>query len=137
VYAPLGNTYEPAYLDLVLRTLPFLAEVNRRSKGIYSSRLRLYPEAFLDIPLPVPPVQEQQQVLQILASVTAREAMLNNLSNQSLERLRELRAALITAAVTGQIDVATWGKRGETDQRLTAIEHALEADPEEAAIWQG
>ena len=40
-------------------------------------------------------------------------------------RLRELRSALITAAVTGQIDVATWGKRGETDRRLEAIEQEI------------
>ena len=39
----------------------------------------------------------------------------------------EFRAALITAAVTGQIDVATWGKRGETDRRLDDIESNMAA----------
>ena len=51
----------------------------------------------------------------------------------SIGKLTELRSALITAAVTGQIDVATWGKRGETDRRLEAIEHDLEAEREVAA----
>jgi type I restriction enzyme S subunit len=51
--------------------------------------------------------------------------------NTSIERLRELRTALITAAVTGQIDVATWGKRGTTDRRLDAIEADMAAaEPE-------
>ncbi len=38
---------------------------------------------------------------------------------------------LITAAVTGQIDVATWGKRGETDRRLDKIEEEM-AEPRAA-----
>jgi len=42
--------------------------------------------------------------------MTARNAI-----RMSIERLAEFRSALITAAVTGQIDVATWGKRGTTD----------------------
>jgi len=41
--------------------------------------------------------------------------------------LREFRAALITAAVTGQIDVASWGKKGQTDPRLEQIEEAMSA----------
>ena len=40
----------------------------------------------------------------------------------SIDRLREYRSALITAAVTGQIDVSTWGKQGTTDRRLDQIE---------------
>jgi type I restriction enzyme S subunit len=40
----------------------------------------------------------------------------------SVERLREFGSALITAAVTGQIDVATCGKHGATDRHLDDIE---------------
>jgi type I restriction enzyme S subunit len=52
-------------------------------------------------------------------------------TEESIDRLRELRSALITAAVTGQIDVATWRKRGRTDRQLDRIEEAL-AKSEEA-----
>ena len=45
----------------------------------------------------------------------------------SIDRLREFRSALITAAVTGQIDVSTWGKKGMTDRRLDQIEEAASA----------
>jgi type I restriction enzyme S subunit len=45
--------------------------------------------------------------------------------NMSIDRLREFRAALITAAVTGRIDPATWRRRGDTDRRLDQIEEAL------------
>ena len=45
----------------------------------------------------------------------------------SIDRRREFRSALITAAVTGQIDVSTWGKQGTTDRRLDQIEEATSA----------
>jgi len=47
--------------------------------------------------------------------------------NQSVQRLREFRSALITAAVTAQIDVTTWSRRGSTDRRLDQIEEEMSA----------
>ena len=47
-------------------------------------------------------------------------------TQKSIERLQEFRAAIITAAVTGQIDVATWCRKGTTDARLDAIEADME-----------
>lgn len=41
---------------------------------------------------------------------------------ESIDRLREYRSALITAAVTGQIDIAAWSKRGQTERGLDAME---------------
>lgn len=125
VYAPTGTHFTYRYLDLLLRSRPFVAEVNRRSKGVWSSRLRLYPDAFLDILFPIPEIDVQNKILAALDSATEREDRLAAASLKSLDRLREFRSALITAAVTGQIDVATWGKRGETDRRLDKIEEDM------------
>ena len=127
VYAPTGNHYVPQYLELLLRSRPFVAEVNRRSKGVWSSRLRLYPDAFLDISFPVPSREDQAKTLSALAYATKRESTLGELGARSIDRLREFRSALITAAVTGQIDVSTWGKQGTTDRRLDQIEEAASA----------
>jgi type I restriction enzyme, S subunit len=52
----------------------------------------------------------------------AKASVIEGKIARSVERLRELRAAILTAAVTGQIDVDAWGKRGTTDRRLGAIE---------------
>jgi type I restriction enzyme, S subunit len=136
VYAPRGDAFEADYLDLLLRSRPFVAEATRRSKGIHSSRLRLYPDAFLDILLPVPSREAQRAILTALMAATEMEEKLANLSRLSLDRLREFRAALITAAVTGQIDVTTWGKRGTTDRRLDAMETdmAAAAQPERQQV---
>ena len=47
-------------------------------------------------------------------------------TNQSIDRLREFRSTLITAAVTGQIDVNEWTHRGHADAKLDAIAEKME-----------
>jgi type I restriction enzyme S subunit len=86
-----------------------------------------------DVALPVPPRDQQPRVVELIDAVVQRVSHCSRRTGHSIALLRELRSALITAAVTGQIDVATWGKRGETDRRLETIEHELEAEREEAA----
>lgn len=63
----------------------------------------------------------------LLGRLVAQYRAISERTNVSIERLREFRASLITAAVTGQIDVATWGKQGHTDRRLDEIEEAMRA----------
>jgi type I restriction enzyme, S subunit len=82
------------------------------------------------IVVPVPPKVEQDWIVQQYEEETAAIRHTITLVGKSIDRLRELRSALITAAVTGQVDPATWGRRGETDQRLKAIERDLELQPE-------
>ena len=45
----------------------------------------------------------------------------------SIDRLKEYRASLITAAVTGQIDVSTYAKSGTPDAQLDAIQEEMGA----------
>jgi len=93
----------PDYVELLCRSKPFVAEVNRWSKGVWSSRLRLYPEGLFSIRLPVPPEEEQLTIVrEMSANHLQSEALIEDLKT-SIELARERRAALITAAVTGQI----------------------------------
>jgi len=67
---------------------------------------------------------------QIAATIKAHNtsvAKQRELINLSIDRLREYRAALITAAVTGQIDVETYGKAGATSETLDRIEEEMQA----------
>lgn len=72
--------------------------------------------------IPLPELSAQRQVVANLDHAETRSYALAKGTNASVERLQEFRSALITAAVTGQIDVATWGKQGQTDRRLDQIE---------------
>ena len=96
---------EPAYIEALCRSKPFVAEVLRHSKGVWSSRLRLYPEAFFEMYLPVPPRDEQDTIATALTRERARTAKLETSLNHSISLLKERRSALITAAVTGQLEL--------------------------------
>ncbi|MHC0055589.1 restriction endonuclease subunit S [Actibacterium sp. D379-3] len=125
IYRPVSEALRPNFVDLMVRSKPFIAEATRRSKGIHSSRLRLYPDAFLDMLLPIPPIEKQDELLSDLGRRFEKEDQLLLKNRRADELLREFRAALITAAVTGQIDVTTWAKQGQTDRRLGQIEEDM------------
>lgn len=78
-------------------------------------------------PIAMPQLREMQLILEVLGRTLAAYSDLAKLEGQSIDRLREFRAALITAAVTGQIDPETWSRRGTTDRRLDQIEAEMGA----------
>ena len=125
VYTPISDALRHEFVDLMVRSKPFIAEVTRRSKGVHSSRLRLYPDAFLDMRLPILPLKIQDTLLHEVSSRKQLEDELIRKNERAETLLRELRSALITAAVTGQIDVTTWCKKGETDRRIDQIEEDI------------
>jgi type I restriction enzyme S subunit len=67
-------------------------------KHIYVSRLAQMPFAF-------PPLREQSQICDFVNQARPAHDALIQGTARSLDRLREYRQALITAAVTGQLDI--------------------------------
>ncbi|TXH90020.1 restriction endonuclease subunit S [Thauera aminoaromatica] len=59
----------------------------------------------MELPVPVPPQREQVLIVESLKRSTDKLAALTARTERSIELLKEHRAALITAAVTGKIDV--------------------------------
>lgn len=105
VYTP-GARLDPDYVDGLVRIPVFAQEVTRYSKGVWSSRLRLYPEGFFETYWPVPPMEEQREIVRHIAIETTKIDRLRAATEHSITLLKERRGALIAAAVTGQIDVA-------------------------------
>ena len=111
IVSPAYNVYEPvteldhAYIDALVRVHVFAQEVTRHSMGVWSSRLRLYPNEFFAVSLPVPPLVEQNEIARYLQ--TARDVIAD--LRASILRARvligERRDAVIAGAITGQIDV--------------------------------
>jgi len=62
---------------------------------------------------------------QIMSDLVAQHSMIGTKTNASIDRLKEYRSALITAAVTGQIDVTTYVKSGTSDPALCAIQEEM------------
>lgn len=107
--------YHLLYLDNGKRLRPFYTGL----------RKVIRPQTFLNIRIPLPPVEEQKQIVQELQHWERRAKEISKKTNASIDRLKEYRSALITAAVTGQIDVETWGKKEQTDRRLDQIEQDM------------
>ena len=105
VYEP-GVRLEPSYIDALVRLPVFAQEVTRYSKGVWSSRLRLYPEGFFEVILPVPPLTEQRTIVAHIAKETEKLDELRIATERTTVLLKERRAALIAAAVTGQLEIA-------------------------------
>lgn len=111
IVSPAYHVYQPgpqlmsAYIEALVRMPVFAQEVTRYSKGVWSSRLRLYPEGFFEVFLPVPPIEEQQTIVAHIAKEVAKLDALHSATERTIHLLKERRAALITSAVTGQIEI--------------------------------
>ena len=73
----------------------------------------------------IPPFDEQAQIVGFVRKEIDRLRKIISVIEASCERLREFRVSLITEALTGQLDIETWKKRGSTDNRLDKIEEAM------------
>ena len=106
VYRIDADEVRPRFVDAMFRTPAYVAEITRMSRGVWTSRLRLYPEVLLSMKTPVPPLPEQQDIVARLDGYLARLEPAAERLERSVALLREHRQALITAAVTGQLDIA-------------------------------
>lgn len=107
VYRPhRADSFNPAYLDYLLRTRAYVAEYIGRSTGIRSSRLRLYPNQFLDIALLQPPRPEQDQIVAYLQAQDIHIARLIKAKRDLIGLLTEQKLRIIDHAVTHGLDAS-------------------------------
>ncbi len=76
-----------------------------RTEAIQSTIENVNAERYSRMPIPLPPVGEQQAIISFLDRQAGRIDALAGRVEAAIERLQEYRTALITAAVTGKIDV--------------------------------
>lgn len=104
VAAPV-TTFRTKFIEHLLHTKSAAEEIRRFSRGIADFRMRLYWDHFRALKVCLPPPEEQDRILSEIDAETARIDGLITLTERSIDLLREKRSALITAAVTGKIDV--------------------------------
>ena len=109
---PEFSYYRLLYLDYGKRLKPFYTGLRKVVRM----------PTFMGIRTPLPPLEEQRQIVDYLNATRDSLLDVERKTRDSIDRLREFRSALITAAVSGQLDVATWGKRGTIDRRLDKVE---------------
>ena len=79
--------------------------------------MHIYTRELKHLLIPFPPLDEQRAIADFLDRETARIDKLASRVKTAIERLQEYRTALITAAVTGEIDV-----RGEVADETEGLD---------------
>jgi type I restriction enzyme S subunit len=105
VVAAPETSFRTKFIEHLLHTKSAAEEIRRFSRGIADFRMRLYWDHFRALKVCLPPLDEQDRILSEIDAETARIDGLVTLTERSIDLLREKRSALITAAVTGKIDV--------------------------------
>ncbi|MBS6324276.1 MAG: restriction endonuclease subunit S [Actinomyces sp.] len=104
VLRPITIRFSSQFAHHILRSSRMIREYRIRSKGIRPSQWRLYWEDLADIRVPVPNLAVQESIERRFVDIAEQDPV-----GESLESLRQLleerRAALITAAVTGELEV--------------------------------
>lgn len=95
--------YDPAYLMWSLNADFFYQQVKQDTVGATSPRINI--STIANAWLAAPPVHEQRSIAASLERNLKRVLGLRNRVAEQIDRVREYRQALITAAVTGQLDV--------------------------------
>jgi type I restriction enzyme S subunit len=95
--------FVPAYLEFVLNSDWTAKHIAEHSVGTIQSHFNV--AALKGLPVPVPPLEVQATVVKGLVAETRQISQVRLTVSQQLELLAEHRQALITAAVTGELDI--------------------------------
>lgn len=95
----------PAYAETVLKSIRCRGELRVRVRGIVEGFWRLYTDDFNTIVLPVPPLDEQIEIMRYVAEYRNGTKAYCDILTQEIAALQELKTRIIFDAVTGQMDV--------------------------------
>ena len=97
-----GDEIIPEYLLYVFRSMD--QEFERLMQG--STHQTIYMPDIKSFKTPLPPLEEQREIVEHIETETERLWELIDRVDETIDLLEEKRQALITAAVTGQIDIS-------------------------------
>jgi type I restriction enzyme S subunit len=99
-----SSRFVPDYVDHLIRTQPYISEYICRSTGIRPSRLRLYPDDFLNIPIICPPHEEQEAIVRFISHYDRLVRRFIHNRRRLIGVLNEQKQAIINRAVTRGLD---------------------------------
>jgi type I restriction enzyme, S subunit len=102
-----ASVIEPKFMHELVRSEPFHWELRVRSKGVWTSRLQLTDESFLNAPILLPPLPEQAAIVRFLDYVDRRIQRYIRAKQKLIKLLEEQKQVVIHEAVTGRINVRT------------------------------
>lgn len=108
----IDEALHPWYLHAVLRSAPYFDQYTLYTRSNTTFDRRIKQNDLDNLPLPIPPIDEQRAIVKHIDHQTSRIDTLIAKAEEHIALAKERRAALITAAVTGQFDIRTARKAG-------------------------
>jgi type I restriction enzyme, S subunit len=96
---------DPSFVCLFLGTNGARGQIELEATGASASMVNIGQSTILELQIPLPSLDEQKQILHSLAETGSQLEKLCTEAERAIDLLQERRTALISAAVTGQIDV--------------------------------
>ena len=95
----------PTFAETVLKSDRCRGELRIRVRGIIEGFWRLYTDDFNTIVLPVPPIEEQAEIMEYIIEFRDKTKKYEDSLAQEISTLQEFKTRLISDVVTGKIDV--------------------------------
>jgi type I restriction enzyme S subunit len=115
------------YYESVLRSSACRRELRVRAKGLVEGFWRLYTDDFYDIRLPIPPLDEQREIMSAIGIETESLSTAIARKEREIELLREYRTRLTADVVTGKLDVRDAAKPLPSESPVTNTEDTFSA----------
>ncbi|NAZ97691.1 restriction endonuclease subunit S [Vibrio toranzoniae] len=98
----------PEFLAHFMTVEGFRNQISLSAEGASSSMQNIAKEDYLGINSLLPPVKEQTKIIRYIKNSEVKFLRLEEQANSAIELMKERKTALISAAVTGKIDVRDW-----------------------------
>jgi type I restriction enzyme S subunit len=95
----------PTFLSLYLGSCCARGQIQLGATGASATMVNIAQSMILELKLAVPPIKEQLSIMVTLSGETSKLDSLTAEAQRAIDLLQERRTALISAAVTGKIDV--------------------------------
>ena len=107
IFEPISKRLENKYLFWILTSTAYRDHLDLHAHGT-ANQASLSLDDMTHFMIPVPPLKEQKHINLTLTKMLKELDMLETDSNALIQLLTERRSALISAAVTGKIDIRGW-----------------------------
>jgi len=117
----------PAFAETVLKSDRCRSELRIRVRGIIEGFWRLYTDDFNTIVLPVPPIEEQAEIMEYIIEFRDKTKKYEDNLTQEISTLQEFKPRLISDMVIGKIDV-----RGIEIPECEFVEETVDTENDES-----
>ena len=105
VLKPKSERILPSFAEIVLKSNKCRGELRTRVRGVVEGFWRLYTNDFNSIELPIPPIDEQKEIIANINFFKVNTKRCEDILIKEITLLNELKERVIADTVTGKIDV--------------------------------